>query len=872
VVTSQSYDWKGRPTVTTNPDNTTKQASYTGCGCAGGEVVTLTGETVSQGNRRQKIYHDALGRVVKTEVLNWDGTPYSAAVNSYNALDQITNVRQYAGPEGSPTYQDTVMTYDGYGRLATEKIPAATSPTSYSYNVDDTLQTVTDGRGATSTFSYNARHLVTGIGYSAPSGITGTSAVSYGYDAMGNRTGMTDGSGSTTYQYNTLSQLQSETRTFSGLSGSYTLSYSYNLAGQVASVTDPFNAQINYSYDHLGRLSAVTGSAFGGITQYASNMQYRAWGTLKHVNYGNSGSTLAVDIGYNAKMQPTSYTVPGVMQKSYQYNSDGSLRYSQDNLNGFYDRAYTYDHAGRLTGGLSGVEARGGTFSTWHDGPYNVTFSYDAMNHVTGRTTRDWNRNYSRGDVYQNDRASGWGYDADGRVLNNADAWYAYDAAGRTTTVWMDSTTTQTFDGDGQSIKTVESVFNEQTWAYENTTKLYVRSSLLGGRVISEIDEQGNKLSSYVYAGEGVLARQVKGVSPYSNDYVTFEHRDPSGASLRTTDGSGNTYTSEEYDPLRADANLGPTLITEPPPDEYGSRSLLDYSSGSTPSFLSTSYTLDGIPVSSDFALQQIASGAAVLAPSWTVVSIRYTNGQTQTFGGFTNLPPGFSQTFTDARARLAATSFFFDMQHNVPFGEAVVSALGWGNSLRGGMDGGRSSAHFSFTPQTAGANPFPTFSKDDLKIVKDSIKLAQELTKKSGCDQALKSYGIPSLAALINAMVPNSNVFDGRTSTLTGPIGNKGATQSIAGYFKEKKADVGAAVFPNSMSGRGPVTFLGDYFFNPQKVDWVAFQRAIIMLHEAVHQVANKGDALFGSSKELSEKIIEKCYPVLKGKLGGVG
>src|SRR5439155_337515 len=44
VYTLQTYDWKGRPRVTTNPDNTTKTASYDGCGCAGGEVVTLTDE------------------------------------------------------------------------------------------------------------------------------------------------------------------------------------------------------------------------------------------------------------------------------------------------------------------------------------------------------------------------------------------------------------------------------------------------------------------------------------------------------------------------------------------------------------------------------------------------------------------------------------------------------------------------------------------------------------------------------------------------------------------------------------------------------------------------------------------------------------
>ena len=142
---------------------------------------------------------------------------------------------------------------------------------------------------------------------------------------------------------------------------------------------------------------------------------------------------------------------------------------------------------------------------------------------------------------------------------------------------------------------------------------------------------------------------------------------------------------------------------------------------------------------------------------------------------------------------------------------------------------------------------------------------------KHKECDEALKAFGIPSLS-LINGMTPNGNLFDGRTSMLTGPIGKNGATESMAAYFKENKTSVGAAVFPNSVTGRGSVTFFGYYFFNPASVQSVAFQRAIIMLHESKHQVGQKGDAPFGSSKQLSEKIIKKCYPALKGKLGGVG
>lgn len=44
LCTQQTYDWKGRPLITTNTDGTQSSAAYDGCGCAGGEVVTLTDE------------------------------------------------------------------------------------------------------------------------------------------------------------------------------------------------------------------------------------------------------------------------------------------------------------------------------------------------------------------------------------------------------------------------------------------------------------------------------------------------------------------------------------------------------------------------------------------------------------------------------------------------------------------------------------------------------------------------------------------------------------------------------------------------------------------------------------------------------------
>ena len=49
LYTQQTYDWQGRPLRTTHPDTTYREASYSGCGCAGGEVVTLTDEGTIDG-------------------------------------------------------------------------------------------------------------------------------------------------------------------------------------------------------------------------------------------------------------------------------------------------------------------------------------------------------------------------------------------------------------------------------------------------------------------------------------------------------------------------------------------------------------------------------------------------------------------------------------------------------------------------------------------------------------------------------------------------------------------------------------------------------------------------------------------------------
>jgi YD repeat-containing protein len=80
--------------------------------------------------------------------------------------------------------------------------------------------------------------------------------VSHAYDAAGNRSSMTDGLGSMSYQYDMLSRLTSETRTINGV-GAFPLTYAYNFSDELTSITDPFGASVSYAHDQGGTVDGV---------------------------------------------------------------------------------------------------------------------------------------------------------------------------------------------------------------------------------------------------------------------------------------------------------------------------------------------------------------------------------------------------------------------------------------------------------------------------------------------------------------------------------------------------------------------------------------------------------------------------------------
>lgn len=494
------------------------------------------------------------------------------------------------------------MTYDGYGRLKTRHVPEqdAGTATSWVYNTDHTIQSITDARGASTTFTYNnGRHLPNVVTHA----LAGSSTIveSFSYDAAGNRTSMSDSSGGTTYQYNQLSQMTSETRTFAGLGGSYALAYEYHVGGQLKSLTDHTNQRINYAYDSAGRFNALTGTNYT-YGQFINNVSYRAWGGPRQISYGN-GRTESVT--YNARLKTNHYEIPAgggfgaAVSIDYQYYDDGRLKYSHDLLDNRFDRSYEYDHVARLTKAFSGAEARGEPAT--NDRPYKETATYDAFNHLNVRSSKHWSKllGFGSSDTYVNNRRVGWTYDAEGNWLSGAGRQKTYDAAGRPgNTSWTGGYFNEFLDGDGWRVKATE----------PNQVTYYLRSTVLGGQVVEELNSSGAKQQSFIYIGQKVVGHD------WANGNVSLLHEDPAGVTVRSSipQAAFVTYFAE-LDPWGAEVFSWDPYLDDPEFSGGRGESGPVYPGFGDIGMPSTGCMLDGVYALCDFISRGMNSGAMAL-------------------------------------------------------------------------------------------------------------------------------------------------------------------------------------------------------------------------------------------------------------------
>ena len=282
---------------------------------------------------------------------------------------------------------------------------------------------------------------------------------------------------------------------------------------------------------------------------------------LKHLDYGNN---LALDMSYNQRLQSSSFDLhsasASLLKSSYQYYADGRIRTVDDQVDNLWDRSFGYDFRGMISAAGAGSAAglQGTTAA-----PYSETFAYDPWGNLTSRNSALWSGDESFAASYVNNRRQSdggatWQHDAAGSVLSITHPGspdyqqYSIDAAGRTaqdaehnrhsfgpqtSVMTTDLTIDQNYDGDGQRLKRVETkttrLNNNQPTSSQQI--IYdLRSSVLGGRLISELNGSGQKQKTYVFAGSELLAIQQKNYQ--GQDEVVFSHTDPVSQSSLQSD------------------------------------------------------------------------------------------------------------------------------------------------------------------------------------------------------------------------------------------------------------------------------------------------------------------------------------------------
>ena len=351
-------------------------------------------------------------------------------------------------------------------------------------------------------------------------------------------------------------------------------------------------------------------TGYTGVTNFLSGTQYRASGSMKHTTYGNS---VQLDLTYNSRMQIGQYQMSSPnfnIGVTMSYYNDGRTNTAFDSNDSRFDRKYEFDFSARLKEAYSGVEAHGAPPPPLNqaNSPYRQSYTYDEWNNATLRTGRIWSvQNEYDGAGYGSDnKRSGFGYDFAGNVTSvNNDGTRTYDAAGRPVTYVSEQQwqvypnwpaghpnapaleTQDTFDGTGQVVKHLNHVRHDDSYdagygliyvmSDATTTTYYLHSTVLGGKTIEELDQNGVKARGYVYAGGTRIATQT--FSGGSSE-VQIESTNPVTGAAILTDANGAYVNRQEPDPLGRDLTTQPDLTVavdpipnpkweEPRPIEY---------------------------------------------------------------------------------------------------------------------------------------------------------------------------------------------------------------------------------------------------------------------------------------------------------------
>lgn len=330
TTTTYNYDALGRSVQTSQQDGSTLQSCYDDvvsspavyCSAHLGSVPTGTwvDSTDENGNHWQRT-SDSFGRL--TEVMEPNGSSQTASMETdyaYNMLNDLLSVTQWGGQKNSAGARGRSFSYDSLSRLQTAANPEtgticygqwSGSNCAGGYDANGNLLYKTDGRGLTTSFTYDPLNRVVSKTY--PNDTTGTSISCFQYDTS---TFVPTGG----YQIGRLTNAWTQaTKTACTGSSPY-----------FAPVTGSFLTLKSMAYDKMGRLAAAQqqqciGSQCSAPTTYSLNMLYDLAGNMNQLtnSVGAAGQPLTLLNYFDAAAHPCLTTSS--------WNDNSPLNLFQDN-------------------------------------------------------------------------------------------------------------------------------------------------------------------------------------------------------------------------------------------------------------------------------------------------------------------------------------------------------------------------------------------------------------------------------------------------------------------------------------------------------------------------------------------------------------
>lgn len=408
---TREYNERGLITRIVHRDGTEETSSYDSYG-------RRVSATDSQGRTTRWTY-DEMSRVTKTVAPNGSVTlmDYSDLPQGCSSCSLVHRPSRITGPDG----QITEFLYDAEGRMLATTLAVGTSAsatTTYSYDADDNLTSITDPLGNVTQFTYDDENRrltktdpsgrVTKWTYDERGNVL-TIAVPNGgvtkmtYDAVDRLLTRTDALGNTTrYEYDSLGNLVTLTDASSNATR-----YSYDGKGRTATIY-PDGQRETLSYDELGRIkSAVSSDGVERTIRYdsgsrvlqviAADPRSRVTATTVHTydRLGRRASTTdplgrTTRWTYDALGNVLTTTRPDGLSSSNTHDALGRRTSSTDEAGNV--TRFEYNDAGDMT---ALIDSRGSAYR----------FTYDARHRKTSMT-------------YPDGSEEKWGYNLGGQLVS----------------------------------------------------------------------------------------------------------------------------------------------------------------------------------------------------------------------------------------------------------------------------------------------------------------------------------------------------------------------------------------------------------------------------------------------------------------------